>query len=128
MEIQQRIIKFVIFSNWIVFCFASLAGFTMAASDIALGIVSGGLIVTINFHLLARTLKKSFNLVKISSPNTILIKYYFRFIVSGLIIFFLITKHYVNPIGLFVGLSVVVVSITLATICELTRLVFKEAV
>ena len=100
----------------------------MAASDIALGIVSGGLIVTINFHLLARTLKKSFNLVKISSPNTILIKYYFRFIVSGLIIFFLITKHYVNPIGLFVGLSVVVVSITLATICELTRLVFKEAV
>jgi hypothetical protein len=34
----------------------------------------------------------------------------------------------VNPLGLFVGLSVVVASIMLATARELKRLIFKEAV
>jgi hypothetical protein len=34
----------------------------------------------------------------------------------------------VNPIGLFIGLSVVVASITLATMVELKKLFFKEAV
>jgi hypothetical protein len=34
----------------------------------------------------------------------------------------------VNPIGLFVGLSVVVASIMLATLLEIKNLFFKEAV
>jgi hypothetical protein len=44
------------------------------------------------------------------------------------IIFFLIRQQVVNPIGLFVGLSVVVASITLATMVEIKKLFFKEAV
>jgi hypothetical protein len=40
----------------------------------------------------------------------------------------LISGHYVHPIGLFVGLSVVVASIILATMLELTKLIFKEAI
>jgi hypothetical protein len=57
-----------------------------------------------------------------------LVKYYIRFIISGVIIFFLIREQVVNPIGLFVGLSVVVGSICLATMVELKNLIFKEAV
>jgi hypothetical protein len=34
----------------------------------------------------------------------------------------------VNPLGLFIGLSVVVASITLATLLEIKHLIFKEAV
>ena len=55
------------------------------------------------------------------------IKYYVRFVVSGIIIFLLIQQRAVNPIGLFIGLSVVVVSIMLATVCELKKVIFKEA-
>ncbi|MFW6241970.1 MAG: ATP synthase subunit I, partial [Thermodesulfobacteriota bacterium] len=60
--------------------------------------------------------------------NVILAKYYVRFIVSGLIIYVLISRHWVHPLGLFVGLSVVVVSIMLATILEFRNLFLKEAV
>jgi len=78
--------------------------------------------------MLYRTLKKAFRPPHLGSYNVILAKYYLRFIVSGSIIFVLISKHYVNPIGLFIGLSVVVASIMLATICEIKKLFFEEAI
>lgn len=109
-------------------CIISIAGFLIATPNFAKGIIFGGLIVTINFHMLSRTLKKAFRPPHLASHNVILGKYYLRFILSGFIIFVLISKHYVDPIGLFIGLSVVVASIMLATICEVKKLFFKEAI
>ena len=128
MDIQQRLLKFVIRSNWVLFLVVSLGGFYFASFDFTKGIVCGGLIVTVNFHLLYRTLKKSLTPPHVASQTEVLIKYYVRFVISGIIIFLLIARHVVDPVGLFVGLSVVVASITAATVCELTKLLFKEAV
>lgn len=128
MKIQQRILKFVIRTNWILFFVASIVGIIVSSPRFAMGIIFGGLIVTINFHLLYRTLKKALTPPHLASLRVVLSKYYIRFILSGLIIFVLISNHYVDPIGLFIGLSVVVVSITLATMCEFKKLIFKEAI
>lgn len=128
MQIQQRILKFVTYSNWIILFVASVAGIMMTPPAFAKGIIFGGLIVTINFHLLYRTLKGALTPPYLSSHHTVIAKYYLRFVVSGFIIFVLIAKHIVNPIGLFIGLSVVVVSIMLATVLEFKNLLFKEAV
>ena len=128
MVIEQRLIKFITITNWILFSIVSIAGFLITTPNFAKGIIFGGLIVTINFHMLYRTLKKAFKPPHLASHNVILGKYYLRFIVSGFIIFVLISKHYVNPIGLFIGLSIVVASIMLATICEVKKLFFKEAI
>lgn len=128
MNIQQRLLIFVTRSNWIVLAVASLLGIALTSPAFARGVIFGGLIVTLNFHLLARTLKKALHPAHLTSHNVILVKYYIRFIISGIIIFFLIYQHVVNPIGLFIGLSVVVISITLATLVELKKLIFKEAV
>lgn len=128
MSIQSRLLKFVTRANWILFFIASSVGLAIAPSNFAIGIISGGLIVTINFHLLSKTLKKALNPKTLSSHNIVLMKYYARFIVSGFIIFVLVSKQYVDPRGLFIGLSVVVASIFLATILEFKKLFFKEAV
>ncbi len=128
MEIQHRLIKFITYTNWILFFIASILGFVISPPAFAKGIFFGGLIVTINFHMLSRTLKNALTPPHLSSYNAILAKYYVRFVVSGIIIFILIAKGYVNPIGLIIGLSIVVASIILATIFELKRLIFKEAV
>lgn len=104
-----------------------MLGFLLAPSGFARGILFGGLLVTVNFHLLYRTLKKSFRPPHIASVGSILAKYYIRFVLSGIIIFFLIFKQIVDPLGLFVGLSVVVASIMLASLCEFSKLIFKEA-
>ncbi len=128
MDIQQRLLKFVTRTNWILFIFASIIGLAVATPGFARGIIFGGLIVTINFHLLYKTLKKAFTPPHISSHNVVLAKYYIRFIISGLILYLLIRGDFVDPLGLFVGLSVVVASITLATACEIKKIIFKEAV
>ena len=107
---------------------AAAAALLYVHFDFALGVMAGGLIVTINFHLLARTLKKSLTPPHLASHQRIIAKYYLRFIASGVIIFFLIAGKLVDPLGLFVGLSVVVASIFTATALELTKLIFKEAV
>jgi len=125
--IQKNLLTFVTRANWLVLAVASIGGFILASPDMLWGILFGGLIVTINFHLLSRTLKKSLTPSNLTSHNVILAKYYVRFILSGFIIFILISGHYVHPLGLFIGLSVVVASIMLATLRELKNLFFKEA-
>jgi hypothetical protein len=127
-NIQERIITFVRRSNWILFGLTSLLGLILTSPGFARGVIFGGLIVTVNFHLLARTLKKAFTPPHLVSHHVILAKYYVRFIISGILIFLLISTHFVNPLGLFVGLSVVVASMMLATLMEIKRLIFKEAI
>ena len=128
MDIQQRIIKFVTRSNWILFGVASVLGFVLFSAHVALGIFFFCLLVTINFHLLAKTLKKALTPPHLASHNLVLAKYYLRFLVSGFIIFLLIAGHIVHPVGLVIGLSIVVFSIILATLCEVKKLILKEAV
>jgi hypothetical protein len=128
LEIQQRIIHFVTHANWILCGVVSILGFILLPLDVACGILFGGLLVTINFHLLAKTLKKALTPPHLASHNMILAKYYLRFLASGFIIFVLIAGRIVHPVGLVIGLSLVVLSIILATICEVKKLIFKEAV
>ena len=128
MTIQDRLIHFVVRANWILLALAALGSLMLASPGVVRGIIAGGLIVTINFHLLSRTLKKALTPPHLASHHSMLAKYYLRFIISGIVIFVLISQHWVNPLGLFIGLSVVVASITLATFIEVKRLIFKEAV
>ena len=128
MTIQQRLLQFVTRTNWILLILASLIGALVFSPAFFRGVAFGGLIVTINFHLLSRTLKKALTPPHLASHHKILAKYYVRFTISGIIIFLLIANRIVDPLGLFVGLSIVVASIMLATLCEVTKLIFKEAV
>ncbi len=133
MQDVQKIVDFITTSNWLILLFAGLIGVMATSTEFALGIVLGGLIAVINFHLLKKTLKTVFSPQSVSENGRsvvggTLIKYYIRFGISGLIIYLLISKHIVHPLGLLAGLSVVVASMFLATVLELTRLFFKEAV
>ena len=127
MDIHKRIFRFVTRTNWILFALATLLGAVLLPPDYAWGVFCGGLLVTVNFHLLSRTLKKALTPSRLSSHNVVLAKYYIRFLISGVIIFLLIWSHFVHPIGLILGLSVVVVSIMAATAREIKNLIFKEA-
>lgn len=125
---QQRILKCVTRTNWVLFVAATLLGFGLLPPDFARGILFGGLIVTVNFHLLHRTLNKALRPPHIASHNVILAKYYLRFTITGIVILVLISQKWVNPLGLFLGLSVVVASMLLAAACEVKNLLFKEAI
>ncbi len=127
MRIERRLLRFITFTNWILFCAVSIGGFVLASGRFAWGILAGGLIVTINFHLLYQSLKRTLTPPHIANTRAVLGKYYIRFLASAVIIFVLIADHYVNPLGLIIGLSVVVTSIFIATLNEIRKIIFKEA-
>jgi hypothetical protein len=104
-----------------------VCGFVLAPWRFALGILAGGLIVSINFQLLYRSLKQALTPPHLTDVRVVLGKYYLRFLVSAVIIFVLIADHYVNPLGLIIGLSVVVASIFITTLNEIRKIIFKEA-
>jgi len=126
LKIEKRLIRFVTRMNWVLLAAAAVAGIILASPSFARGVVFGGVIVTVNFHLLARTLKRSLTPPHLAPVHILLLKYYLRFAISAVIIFFLITRHLVNLPGLIVGLSMVVFSIMLATILEVSKLKTKE--
>lgn len=128
MRIERRLLRFITWTNWILFSVVTISGFVLAPGRFAWGIVAGGLIVTINFHLLYRSLKRSLMPPYIADTRAVLGKYYLRFLASAVIIFILIADDMVNPLGLIIGLSVVVTSIFIATFNEIRRIIFKEAV
>lgn len=127
MVVQQRIITFVTYANWLLLVVAAIFAFSSFSFQVGLGVAAGGLIVTINFHLLARTLKKALTPPAATSIKGVLAKYYIRFTVTAVIIYLLMQTHKVDPVGLIVGLSIVVASMMFATLNELRQSFTKEA-
>ncbi len=129
----NKVVDFVTITNWLLLLSGGIIGMMMASEKFTLGIILGGLIVAINFHLLKSTLKQMFDPELVLSRGrslvfNIIVKYYIRFAVSAIIIYLLLSKQIVHPLGLVTGLSVVVASIFIAAAFELTRSFFKEAV
>jgi hypothetical protein len=129
----EKMVNFITKSNWLLLIATSSLALMTAPTKVSLGVLLGGLIVAVNFQLLKKTVVNNFRPDVVSEKGTsfvgnILVKYYIRFAISGGLIFLLISNHIVHPLGLLVGLSVVVASMFLATMLELTRLFFKEAV
>jgi ATP synthase I chain len=133
MQDLEKIVNFVTRTNWLLLIATSSFALMTAPTKVSLGVLLGGLIVAINFQLLKKTVVNNFRPDVVSEKGgsfvgNILVKYYIRFVISGVLIFLLISNHIVHPLGLLAGLSVVVASMFLATMLELTRLFFKEAV
>ena len=129
----HKVVDSVTFLNWLLLLSGGIIGLMIAPVKFTLGIILGGLIVAINFHLLKSTLKKMFDPELVFSRGrsimfNIMFKYYIRFAVSAIVIYLLLTQHIVHPLGLVTGLSVVVASIFIVAALELTRSLFKEAV
>ncbi len=93
----------------------------------ALGVVCGGLLVTGNFHLAYRSLNRSFQGGRPPAFPVVMAKHYLRFLVTGVIIFVLISNGIGSPLGLLLGLSVVVVSLLAASIVEARRMMREKS-
>lgn len=93
----------------------------------ALGVVVGGLIALVNYRLLERTVRRTIlPRQKNGVMRTVLVKYYVRFAATALVLLLLVRQGWVEPLGLLVGLSVVMVTIVIWGACQARKL-SKEA-
>ena len=98
--------------NWLILLFLSSSSFFMMSNSLTLGVILGGLVIIVNFNILQRTICRAFSPEGIMTDKiTVILKYYLRLLALGVIIYVLITKGWVDPVGLAIGLSTVVISI-----------------
>ena len=120
-DIHQRLLKFVSRANWVVFILFLMISPYVPLADFTLGVICGGLLVTVNFHLAYRSLARAFQGGRPPAFPVVMAKHYLRFLATAVIIFLLISNGIGNPLGLLLGLSVVVVSLLSASVVEARR-------
>jgi hypothetical protein len=116
--------------NWIILSILGFASFFLMSDAFTLGILLGGLLIIANFTVLAHTVRGAFTPegnVK-SGKMAMIGKYYLRLFAVGVIIYVLINYGRVDPVGLAVGLSIVVISIVTTGIRAALKLSSGEAI
>ncbi|CAO0820993.1 ATP synthase subunit I [Desulfarculales bacterium] len=93
----------------------------------ALSVMIGGAIALVNYRLLERTVRRSIlPQEKHGVLRKILVKYYLRFAATALVLLILVRQSWAEPLGLLVGLSVVMATIVIWGACQARKL-SKEA-
>ena len=114
--------------NWLLLAAMSIAGLLFFSGFVAKSIFIGGLIVTLSFRFLERDLSKLLTGPLTAVKGRFFIKYYARFSVVAVILFFLIRYRAVDTTAMLVGLSTVLVSIIVTTAGEAKKILStKEA-
>jgi len=93
----------------------------------SLGVLAGGLIVTVGFHSLQKILERTLNPSRATS-GVVFAEYYLRLTAMGIVISVLIFKHYVDALGLLLGLSIVVINLMLTAFNQLAKTLLKQGV
>ncbi len=107
--------------NWVLLAVLAAASFLWMSRPFGLGVLVGGLISIVNFHWLYFSLCRVFRNLGGHARLSLLARYYVRFIVTGVALYFVITRLEVDIVGLVIGLSTVVLAIVGTTVALLQK-------
>ena len=109
----QRFHNILRMLNWLVLLCFSLASYFSMSPYWTAGVILGGLVAIANFNVLQHTVRRAFSPEGIhqGARFSIVGRYYLRLLALGVILYVLVTRGWIDPVGLAVGLSTVVLSI-----------------
>jgi hypothetical protein len=108
---------------------AIMVALSVAAWDLrfTVGVALGGVIILINFRILTGTVRRVLAPGQTHPVKTAVTTYYLRLMATALVLAVLIISGLADPIGLLVGLSVVVVGAFVVLFSELKKNPRREA-
>ena len=125
---EAAVVRQLWLGNLVGFLVLSTGAFVVAPLVSAVSVVVGGAIALANFRLLQASIVRALT-PPLAGKRTVLgrslIKYYLRFIATAALIIILVRQGVVEPLGLLVGLSVVVLSIMAWGVTQARKL-YKE--
>ena len=113
-SLEEKLIDRVYRWNWPILGLALALSLFVWNLSFSLGVLAGGVLATANFHFLHRSLKKQFRPGSRPSIMGVVGRSYLRFAATGVVILVLLKFSLVDPIALLIGLSVVVLNLTLS--------------
>ncbi len=124
---QAALVRTIWLGNLAAFTLLVGGAFILAPWFSAVSVAVGGVVALVNFRLLQRTMIRAFlPPSRQGVMGIVLFKYYLRFAATAALLWVLVRQGWVEPLGLLVGLSVVVVSIITSCALQVHRMI-KEA-
>lgn len=102
--------------NWVTLGIILVLSLCFLSVKFAVGVLVGGIISIVNFYWLFRDLKSSLLKHAERAKPFMVVKYYIRLIVTGVVLFVVITQMPVDIFGLVLGLSVVVINVIVTVV------------
>jgi len=115
--------------NWVLLALLASGSFVFFSRKFALGVLAGGILAVANYYLVKRSLRRAFDPERQGKTRFLyLLKYGLRFAALGLVIALLLIKGWVSPLGMLLGLSIIVLGIALVGVEQARKLFFKGVV
>ena len=114
--------------NWMILLIIASASYFLMRPDFTTGVIFGGLMIMLNFHTLQHTSRSAFSTDSRGSVKKapLIAKYYFRLFALAVLIYICISQQWIHPVGLAIGLSIVVISIATLGILLIRRTFSEE--
>ena len=126
---DEALLKRIEQFNWVLLALLTTGSFVFFSREFALGVLAGGILAIANFYLMKRSLLRALDPQRKGKTRFVyLLKYYLRFAALGLMIALLLIKGWVNPFGMLLGLSIIVLGIALVGVEQARKLFFKGVV
>lgn len=107
--------------NWITLGVFVLISMILLSYRFSLGVLLGGCISIVNFHWLSHDLRKVFKTINDRAKTRVMAKYYIRFGITAVVLYFIVSSNIVDVIGLLVGLSTVLINIVMTAVMTLSK-------
>jgi hypothetical protein len=113
---DDRLLERIALQNWLVLAVLVALSLGWRTLPITLGVLTGGMLAILSYRWLHRSLLKIVTQPEDGSARGFQARYLLRLGALAIIIFILLTRLEVHPVGLAVGLSVVVVNLLCTTL------------
>lgn len=113
---ENNIFSILTKGSCILLVLMTAAGFILGSQRIAIGILAGGLIAVVNAYWLHYVLKRAMRLPAKKGVRFTQVRYFLRLAVIAVVVSALIVYWNISPLGLLLGLSVLVINIMGLTI------------
>ena len=97
--------------NWLIFGVALIGGLIYGSAPVVYGIMAGGLISIGSFFQLHRSLKSLFGTGSGASKFWMQMLSILKFAIIALVLLLLFVNFDINPVGLLIGLSTIVINV-----------------
>ncbi len=127
-DMEDDLIRKLHLKNWFLLLLFGSFSLVFMSPSFSLGVLAGGLIVNLSFHSHEKILGKLLDPSSHSRGRTLFAKHLLRLLAVGLVIYILISRHYVDALGLLVGLSIVVINLMFIALNEIAKTLLKQGV
>lgn len=113
---EDNIFTVISVSGWVLLAVLTLAGMAFGQPRFAFGILAGGLLVMANFYWLKRIMGRVLNLSPVKAGRYAQFRYILRLAILALVVYVLVARLGADVLGLLLGLSVLVIVITVLSL------------